>query len=88
MDHLETEIKLIFEDDGIGFDIRKNMAGIGLKNVKNRLVDFEGKIFVDSKQGRGTVITIDIPITFSSLVNNNVDRKYVQYLLNFFSLDK
>ncbi|GAA4278306.1 tetratricopeptide repeat-containing sensor histidine kinase [Aquimarina mytili] len=62
LDHLDNEIKLIFEDDGMGFDIHKNTFGIGLKNIKSRLKDFNGKLYIDSKPDRGTVINIDIPI--------------------------
>ncbi|GAA4278307.1 ATP-binding protein [Aquimarina mytili] len=62
LDHLSDEVKLIFEDNGIGFNMNKNTFGIGLKNIKNRLKDFKGKLYIDSKVGRGTVINIDIPL--------------------------
>ncbi|MBW1298477.1 tetratricopeptide repeat-containing sensor histidine kinase [Aquimarina litoralis] len=62
LDHLNNEIKLIFEDNGIGFNVDKNSNGIGLSNIKNRLLKFEGKLFIDSKPNHGTVINIDIPI--------------------------
>ncbi|MDY8136925.1 sensor histidine kinase [Aquimarina sp. 2201CG5-10] len=59
--HEET-IQLLFEDNGVGFETDKVTEGIGFKNIKNRLNALEGKIFVDSTPGRGTVIDIEIPV--------------------------
>jgi len=60
LDHLDDEVKLIFEDNGAGFDINKATLGIGLENIKSRLQDLNGKLMIDSKPNRGTVINIDI----------------------------
>ncbi|MBW1298478.1 tetratricopeptide repeat-containing sensor histidine kinase [Aquimarina litoralis] len=63
LDHLTNEIKLIFEDNGLGFNQDVETEGIGLSNIKNRLQNFNGKLFIDSKPNRGTIINIDIPIS-------------------------
>ena len=55
-------IQLLFEDDGLGFDTNKTTEGIGIKNIKNRLKSISGKLFIDSMLGRGTVVTIEIPV--------------------------
>ena len=55
-------IQLLFEDDGLGFDTNKTTEGIGIKNIKNRLKSLSGKLFIDSMLGRGTVVTIEIPV--------------------------
>jgi signal transduction histidine kinase len=52
---------LLFEDDGRGFDPDKNEAGIGLKNLRDRVAELQGKLHIDTKIGRGTVISIEIP---------------------------
>jgi signal transduction histidine kinase len=52
---------LLFEDDGRGFDPDKNAAGIGLKNLKDRVGELQGKLHIDTKIERGTVISIEIP---------------------------
>ncbi len=59
---LDDTIKLLFEDDGIGFDTQRNKKGIGLTNIKNRVEAMHGAMHIDSFPKRGTVIDIDIPI--------------------------
>lgn len=60
----ETEITLMFEDNGSGFDTEKTSisAGSGLSNIRSRVENLHGSIFVDSKQKRGTIVTIVIPV--------------------------
>jgi len=62
LNKLDNTLKLLFEDDGIGFDIKNSKNGIGLNNIKNRLDALSGKMHIDSLPNRGTVIDIDIPI--------------------------
>ncbi len=59
---LEKSLNIIFEDDGIGFVPNKKVAGIGLKNLKDRIVSKNGSINIDSLVGRGTIINIEIPM--------------------------
>ncbi|WP_299261496.1 sensor histidine kinase [uncultured Aquimarina sp.] len=54
-------IEIIFEDDGIGFDVKKERNGIGLQNIKKRLTLLKAKIDIDSAINRGTAIRIEIP---------------------------
>ncbi|MFO7744573.1 MAG: tetratricopeptide repeat protein [Psychroflexus sp.] len=56
-----NEIEFIVKDNGKGFSSNKK-PGIGLKNIKSRVEDINGKISIDSKQGSGTKISIFIPI--------------------------
>jgi len=62
LNKLDDTIKLLFEDDGTGFDTKKNKMGIGLSNIKNRVDALQGFMHIDSFPNRGTVIDIDIPI--------------------------
>ena len=62
LNKLDGTLKLLFEDDGIGFDIQNSKNGIGLNNIKNRLDTLSGTMNIDSLPNRGTVIDIDIPI--------------------------
>ena len=55
-------INLIFEDNGIGFDIKNSKKGIGLTNMKSRINTLNGTINIDSYPNRGTVININIPL--------------------------
>ena len=56
-----NSIEFIYEDDGIGFDIKNTRKGIGILNIKHRVKSFNGLFSIDSAFNRGTVITISIP---------------------------
>lgn len=60
----QTNINLIVEDDGIGFnpkDLTKK-SGIGLNNMAERVKKLNGKWNIDSGKGKGTTVIVDIPI--------------------------
>ncbi|WP_158655154.1 tetratricopeptide repeat-containing sensor histidine kinase [Flavivirga eckloniae] len=58
---IENELNIMFEDNGIGFNLKNNKEGIGFKNIKNRLNKFHGTLHVDSRINRGTIINIETP---------------------------
>jgi len=58
----EQTIKLLFEDNGKGFNPETVKNGIGFTNIKSRLNKISGTIHIDSFKGRGTILDIDIPI--------------------------
>lgn len=58
-------IVLMVEDDGCGFDTDKMFKGFGLRNIKSRVEVFEGSVDIDSAPNRGTVTTVEIPLTYS-----------------------
>ncbi|NME71914.1 tetratricopeptide repeat protein [Flammeovirga aprica JL-4] len=54
---------LTIEDNGVGFDARqvlKEGSGIGFKSMKNRLDAVGGFLEVESREGRGTTLLIEI----------------------------
>ena len=56
---------LLSEDNGAGFDYpaaSKEHYGLGLRNLLSRTELLEGSMFVDSKPGKGTKFTIEIPL--------------------------
>lgn len=55
-------LQLLFEDDGIGFDMKKSHEGIGITNINTRIKQLHGNIVLDSTPGRGSAFTITIPI--------------------------
>lgn len=55
-------LNIIMEDDGCGFD-KNAKNGIGLNNITERLSSIESIFNIESSIGRGTIITIDIPIS-------------------------
>lgn len=57
-------INIMIEDNGVGFD-RKNIDtadGMGLQNIKKKIVQLGGNFEIDSTPGKGTTIIIDIPV--------------------------
>ncbi|WP_146106941.1 tetratricopeptide repeat-containing sensor histidine kinase [Polaribacter porphyrae] len=63
LDFTETkkEIILKIKDDGIGFDLKKQKSGIGLKNMKERIEDISGIFMIESEENKGTTLIIRIP---------------------------
>ena len=58
---IESELSLLFEDNGKGFVSTEISDGIGFGNIKNRINELSGILNIDSVQNRGTVISIVIP---------------------------
>ena len=59
---LDNELSLLFEDNGKGFDVEKTSKGIGSDNIHHRVTQLQGELIIDSQIGRGTVVTIEVPI--------------------------
>ncbi|WP_378183450.1 tetratricopeptide repeat protein [Aquimarina sp. SS2-1] len=57
---VENELNILFEDDGVGFDQKKDAEGIGFRNIRSRLNKISGTIDIDSRIKRGTIINIEI----------------------------
>ena len=53
---------VIFEDDGVGFNTTMLKQGIGLNNINERSKSINASLVIDSLQGKGTQITLQIPI--------------------------
>jgi signal transduction histidine kinase len=60
----ETELSVMIEDNGIGFDTKNldNFEGIGLKGIITRIEFLNGSVHFDSSIGRGTTVIIDVPL--------------------------
>jgi signal transduction histidine kinase len=58
------DITVMIEDNGKGFDVRntENKAGLGLKSIPGRIESLGGKMYIDSMPGRGTIVTIVVPV--------------------------
>lgn len=60
------DINLMVEDDGTGFDFNRTHSELtsgGINNLKSRVENFHGTIFIDSTPNRGTIVTVTIPLT-------------------------
>ncbi len=59
---LNTEFKFQIEDNGEGFDARKESNGNGLKNMMNRMKIINGEIKIASLPGKGSRIEMQVPL--------------------------
>ena len=57
----DNVINIVISDDGIGFDTNKKSNGIGIKNMKARIVELNGKFNIKSELHQGTEINLTIP---------------------------
>jgi len=59
----EANISLTIEDNGRGFDAANPEAGMGLNNLRSRINFLKGKVELDSQAGRGTLVSVYVPVT-------------------------
>lgn len=59
----EKIIALTVDDDGVGFDPNNVVSGTGLKNLRARVLAYNGKIIIRSAPEEGTEIIIEIEST-------------------------
>lgn len=72
----ENNIVLATRDNGKGFDYdeKSNEAkGLGLQNLLRRTEIIGGKMFIDSKKGKGTTYIFEIPIAKNENLESNQD---------------
>ncbi len=62
----ETAVRVTVEDNGSGFDVSEMLSSekdeMGLATMRERIEMLNGQIHFDSGLGRGTVVTIELPI--------------------------
>jgi len=58
----ENLFKMKIEDDGKGMDAAKLTDGIGLKNIKSRLIMFNGNASFKTEEGQGFLLEVTIPL--------------------------
>ena len=60
------EVRLLVEDDGRGFDERsaRPAAGghVGIHGMRERAAMLNGKLWIESSQGKGTTVCVVIPL--------------------------
>jgi signal transduction histidine kinase len=56
---LEAYITVSIEDNGIGFNTDETKDGIGLHNLKTRVLSLEGHYTLKSEPGKGTMVYIE-----------------------------
>ena len=55
-------IAFTVSDNGCGFDTNTEAEGMGLRNIRDRVASYNGRLLVDSTPGKGTEININFNI--------------------------
>ena len=58
----KKQVTIKYIDNGVGFSVKENYSGNGLKNVENRMKGLKGNINFDSKPNEGVTATITFAI--------------------------
>jgi signal transduction histidine kinase len=58
----EDALWLKIEDDGSGFDVNNAAAGMGLANIRSRVLEIGGSLQLESRKGEGTSLTVHLPL--------------------------
>jgi signal transduction histidine kinase len=68
LERRDSNVVLIVEDDGVGFDARKDTAaeagGLGLVGMRERATLVGGTLEIESRPGEGTAIFARVPVSF------------------------
>lgn len=58
----DNKVKIIVEDNGIGFNRNAPYTGIGILNISSRVNLCGGKFLIDSILDKGTTVIVELPI--------------------------
>ncbi|WP_340158125.1 ATP-binding protein [uncultured Maribacter sp.] len=58
----DEQFNVIMNDNGIGYNVNKGKKGIGIRNITSRIEKLNGSFHIDSTEGQGTTISLNIPI--------------------------
>jgi signal transduction histidine kinase len=63
---LSSTVLITIEDDGVGFDaayVQQSgaRAGLGLLGIRERVAQLRGTVRLESGQGKGTRLTVELP---------------------------
>ncbi len=59
----ETQIEAEVADNGCGFDLQRQTAGLGLRSICERIESIHGRCQIDTAPGKGTRLRVRAPLT-------------------------
>lgn len=70
------DLTIMIEDNGKGFDSEmiESSKGWGLKSAISRIRSLKGQFYVDSSQGKGTIISIIVPNNLEEINHHNYEK--------------
>ena len=69
LSHSENILSIVIDDNGKGFDphkvknVKNGEGGMGMTFMRERIKYIDGRLFLNSEIGKGTRVTLNIPIT-------------------------
>lgn len=81
----EDTLWLKIEDDGSGFNAANAAAGMGLANIRSRVLEIGGSLQLESCEGEGTSLTVNLPLasTESRKLRRELRNAFVFTLVGF-----
>jgi two-component system NarL family sensor kinase len=73
----DDAFNVIMKDNGRGFNINKGKKGIGIRNITSRINKLNGTYQVDSVEGKGTTISLQIPVK-KNLINSSDNNTHLK----------
>ncbi|GAA3629271.1 ATP-binding protein [Flavivirga jejuensis] len=70
--HSKKILSIVIDDDGKGFDptkiknVKNGEGGMGMTFMNERIKYIDGRLFLNSEKGKGTRVTLNIPLVFST----------------------
>ncbi len=68
LSHSKEILSIVIDDDGKGFDpnkitnVKTGEGGMGMTFMRERITYINGRLFLNSKEGKGTRVTLNIPL--------------------------
>ncbi len=60
---MKDKLRLMVEDDGVGFDPDEVHKGHGLMNIRTRVEDVKGSVYFEQNGNAGTLVTVIVPVS-------------------------
>lgn len=81
----EDALWLKIADDGSGFDMASADNGMGLANIRSRVLEIGGSLQIESREGEGTSLIISVPLasTETKQVRRELRNAFVFTLVGF-----
>jgi signal transduction histidine kinase len=75
------QLSLSIQDDGQGFDARQ-VRGLGLLGIQERVAQLGGKCIVHSEPGMGAILTVELPMRRNAEPENGKPRETDSHLVS------
>lgn len=78
LNNKKANFTLIIKDNGVGFNNRSNHTGIGLKNIKSRVENMNGQLYITSNKNEGCEVKAIFPCIASLQIEETTDHEFTK----------